>query len=752
MLTFNLGTLSKNLTCFLNSAFTHNFFCIASLCGNPTHLLHFSTLVPSRSLLQTCESMDHLKQIHAFFIRKCLSSDPVICSKIIAFCCTHSSGDMRYALHLFETMLEPNVFVWNTMIKAYSRVGSPGNAVSLYLDMLRNNVKPDNYTFPFLLKGFTPDIAMALGKGVHAHVCKFGFEFNEFVQHSLIHMYFMCGEINMARGVFDGSAKTDVLIWNVMISGFNKNNKFEESRRLFVEMEEKQIMPTAVTLISLLSAFSELKDLEAGKLVHQYVKDCNVIESDLLILNNALIDMYAGSGEMEAALGVFQRMKHRDVISWTSIVKGFLNSGRLDLARSYFDKMPEKDSVSWTAMIDGYIKENRFKDVLLLFREMQEAADVKPDEFTMVSVLTACAQLGALELGEWVKAYIDKNRIKVDLHLGNAVIDMYFKCGNVEKAVAMFNHMPKRDKFTWTAMILGLAVNGHGRESLHFFSQMLRASETPDAVTYIGLLCACTHTGMVEQGRKFFTNMTALHGIEPNVTHYGCLVDLLGRAGRLTEAHEVIKTMPMTPNSVVWGALLAACRVHKDVEMAGMAATQLLQLEPENGGVYVLLCNIYAACKKWEKLGQLRRAMMDKGIKKTPGCSLIEMNGVVHEFVAGDQSHPQSAQIYSKIEEVVGDLKLAGYVPDTSEVYMDIGEEEKEKSVSRHSEKLAIAFALMSSGPGFTIRVVKNLRMCIDCHEVAKLISRIYGRKLIVRDKTRFHHFMDGSCSCKDYW
>lgn len=634
-------------------------------------------------------------------------------------------------------------------MKGYSRVGSPGNAVSLYLEMLRSNVKPDNYTFPFLLKGFTPDIAMALGKGVHAHICKFGFDFNEFVQHSLIHMYFMCGEIDMARGVFDGSAKTDVLIWNVMISGLNKNKKFEESRKLFYEMEEKKIMPTAVTLISLLSAFSELKDLEAGKHVHQYVKNGKV-ESDL-ILNNALIDMYAGSGEMDAALGIFQRMKHRDVISWTSIVTGFLHSGRMDLARTYFDKMPQKDSVSWTAMIDGYIKENRFKDVLMLFREMQ-AANVKPDEFTMVSVLTACAHLGALELGEWVKAYIDKNRINIDLHLGNAVIDMYFKCGNVEKAVGMFNRMPKRDKFTWTAMIVGLAVNGHGHEALDFFSQMLRASQTPDDVTYIGVLCACTHTGMVEQGRKFFTNMTAFHGIEPNVTHYGCMVDLLGRAGRLTEAHEVINSMPMKPNSVVWGALLAACRVHKDVEMAEMAASQLLQLEPENGAVYVLLCNIYAACKKWESLRQLRRTMMDKGIKKTPGCSLIEMNGIVHEFVAGDQSHPQSEQIYSKMEEVIEDLKLAGYVPNTSEVSLDVGEEEKENSLFKHSEKLAMAFALMNTGPGFTIRIVKNLRMCIDCHEVAKLISIIYSRKLIVRDKTRFHHFMNGSCSCKDYW
>lgn len=656
---------------------------------------------------------------------------------------------MKYARQMFDTMSEPSAFIWNTMIKGYSRIDFPENGVSMYLEMLSRNFRPDRYTFPFLLKGFTRDIALERGKELHCHVVKYGFDSNVFVQNSLVHMYSLCGWIDMARGVFDLSQTSDVVTWNVMMSGYNRIKKYIESIKLFDEMERKGLLPTSVTLVLVLSACSKLKDLDYGKRVHKYVKECRVEPS--LMLENALIDMYAACGKMDLALGIFQNMRTRDVISWTPIVAGFTNVGEVDLARKYFDRMPERDYVSWTAMIDGYLRVNRFKEALALFREMQ-TSNIKPDEFTMVSVLTACAHLGALELGEWINTYIDKNKIKNDVYVGNALIDMYFKCGNIEKAQRIFKEMPRIDKFTWTVMILGLAINGQGEEALDMFSKMLKASIAPDDITYIGVLCACTHTGMVDMGRKFFIDMTSKHGIEPNVTHYGCMVDLLGRAGYLKEAHEVIKNMPMKPNSVVWSALLGACRVHKDVEMAEMAAKQILELEPENGAVYVLLCNIYAACKRWENLRKLRQLMVDRGIKKTPGCSLIEMSGIVHEFVAGDQSHPQSKEIYSKLDEMTRDLKFSGYSPDTSEISLDVGEEDKETALNRHSEKLAIAFALFCSEPGVTIRIVKNLRMCVDCHRVAKLVSKVYNREVIVRDKTRFHHFRHGSCSCKDYW
>ncbi|KAF4348666.1 hypothetical protein F8388_026993 [Cannabis sativa] len=719
-----------------------------------THLPLLENLpVPVINLFENCKSIEQLRQIHAQTIKLGITSLPFVQNKIIATSCAQQNDNMVYARQVFDVIPEPSVFIWNTMIKGYSnarmRMHCPRDGVYMYVAMLERNCKPDHYTFPFLFKGFTRDIALACGKELHGHVLKFGLDSNLYVQNALVNMYSSSGLVDMARGVFDMCYERDAVTWNAMISGYNRVRRFDESMKLFEEMVGKGVLPTSVTFSLVLSACSKLKDLDNGKQVHRYLKESGIVPN--LVLENALMDMYAACGEMSTSLEIFESMKTRDVISWTTIVKGFANSGQIDLARKYFDGMSERDYVSWTAIIDGYLRVNRFKEALELFREMQ-TSKIRPDEFTVVSILTACAHLGAFELGEWIKTYIDKNKIKKDTFVGNALIDMYFKCGNVEKALMVFNELPQRDKFTWTAVIVGLAVNGHGEEALDMFSQMLKASITPDEVTCIGVLCACTHTGMVDKGRKFFASMISQHGIQPNVSHYGCMVDLLGRAGHLKEAYETILNMLVKPNSIVWGALLGACRVHKDAKLAEIAAKKILELEPENSAVYNLLCNIYATCNKWERLRETREMMSSRGIKKTPGCSLIEMNGTVHEFVAGDLSHPQSEEIYSHLEKITTDLKSVGYSPDTSEVFLDMGEEEKESAVYRHSEKLAIAFGLISSKPGVTIRVVKNLRMCVDCHGMAKLVSKVYNREVVVRDRTRFHHFRHGSCSCKDYW
>ncbi|KAF8400712.1 hypothetical protein HHK36_014012 [Tetracentron sinense] len=528
--------------------------------------------------------MKQLKQIHSHMIRTGIICNPVEQNQLIAFCCTHESGDMNYARLLFDKIQDPNLFIWNTMIKGYSRLNSAKQAALVYLEMLQRGVKPDDYTFPFLLKAFGCEIALHCGREFHGQIVKFGFDTNVFVQNALINMYSSSGQIDTAREVFDKSCKRDVVSWNAMISGYNKRKQFEKSQKLFNEMEREGVLPTPVTLVSVLSACTKLKDLEIGKRVHRYIKDFKIEPN--LILENALVDMYAACGEMDCALWLFENMKARDVISWTAIVTGFENSGQLDRAREYFDRMPERDFVSWTAMMDGYLRANRFKEALEIFREMQ-TAKIRPDKFTMVSILTACAHLGALEVGEWIRVYIDKNKIKSDVFVGNALIDMYSKCGNVESALKVFKQMAHRDKFTWTAMIVGLAVNGHGQEALELFSQMLRASIKPDEVTYIGVLCACTHGGMVDRGREFFSSMTTHYGIEPNVAHYGCMVDLLGRAGQLREAQEVIKNMPMKPNSI---SLLehgsCSCKDYCVLKHAARAATRILSWKSINTKVH----------------------------------------------------------------------------------------------------------------------------------------------------------------------
>lgn len=422
-----------------------------------------------------------------------------------------------------------------------------GQGVRLYLNMLKEGVTPDSHTFPFLLNGLKRDCALTCGKKLQCHVVKFGLGSNLYVQNALVQMYYLCGLTDMARGVFDRRCKEDVFLWNLMISGYNRMKHYEESIELFVEMERNLVFPTCVTLLLVLSACSKVKNKDLCKRVHEYVSEC--ITEPSLKLENALVNAYAVCGEIDIAVRIFRSMKARDVISWTSVVKGYAETGNLELTRTYCDQMPVRDRISWTIMIDGYLRAGFFNESLEIFREMQSAGMI-PNEFTMVSVLTTCAHLGSLEIGEWVKTYIDKNKIKNDVVVGNALIDMYFKCGCSEKAHKVFHDMDQRNKFTWAAMVVGLANNGQGQEAIKVFFQMQDMLIQPAEITYLGVLSACNHSGMV-QARKFFAKMRSDHRIEPSLVHYGCMVDMVGRAGLVKEAYEIIRNMPMNPNSIV---------------------------------------------------------------------------------------------------------------------------------------------------------------------------------------------------------
>lgn len=423
----------------------------------------------------------------------------------------------------------------------------------------------------------------------------------------------------------------------------------------------------------------------------------------------------------------------------------------MDTARRLFDLMDCRDVVAWSAMISGYSQASRCREALDLFHEMQKA-NIDPNEITMVSILSSCAVLGALETGKWVHFFIKKKRMKLTVTLGTALMDFYAKCGSVESSIEVFGKMPVKNVLSWTVLIQGLASNGQGKRALEYFYLMLEKNVEPNDVTFIGVLSACSHAGLVDEGRDLFVSMSRDFGIEPRIEHYGCMVDILGRAGLIEEAFQFIKNMPIQPNAVIWRTLLASCKVHKNVEIGEESLKQLIILEPTHSGDYILLSNIYASVGRWEDALKVRGEMKEKGIKKTPGCSLIELDGVIHEFFAEDNVHSQSEEIYNAIEDMMKQIKSAGYVPNTAEARLDAEEDDKESSVSHHSEKLAIAFGLIKSPPGTTIRITKNLRVCTDCHNATKLVSKVFNREIVVRDRTRFHHFKEGSCSCNDYW
>lgn len=683
---------------------------------NPNSPSTSTVLELQKCLLQGFKSVKQLKHVHTRLLRLGLHQDNYLINMILRSC--FDSGDTNYTRVLFKQIKEPNVYLWNTMIRGFVSKDDFHEALKLYGLMRRESFLPNNFTFPFVLKACARLSDLKLGLKIHTLVVKAGFDFDVFVKTSLVCLYAKCGYLKDAFNIFNDIPVKNIVSWTAIISGYLSFNRFEEVIDMFERMLSTGLKPDSFTLVRVLSACTHLGDLKSGERIHRYI---------------------------------FETDSGRNVFVATSLVDMYAKCGSMDRARTVFDKMPEKDIVTWSVMIMGYASNGLPKEALDLFFQMRRE-NLEPDCYSMVGVLSACARLGALKLGDWVSSLIDYNGFLSNSILGTALIDFYAKCGSMSRAWRIFREMKERDLVLWNAAISGLAMNGHVKAAFGLFAQIEKFGLRPDENTFMGLLCGCTHAGLIDDGRRYFNSITHVFSLTPTIEHYGCMVDLLGRAGLLDEAHELTKKMPMEPNAVVLGALLGGCRLHKDAQLAEHVLRKLIEIEPSNSGNYVLLSNIYSANCRWDDAADLRSIMKERGIQKTRGCSWIEVDGVVHEFLVGENSHPLTEKIYAKLEELGKELKAEGYVPTTEFVLFDIEEEEKEHILGCHSEKLAIAFGLICVSSKDVIRVVKNLRVCGDCHLAIKLISRITGREIIVRDNNRFHCFVDGSCSCKDYW
>ncbi|XP_023526446.1 pentatricopeptide repeat-containing protein At1g34160 isoform X1 [Cucurbita pepo subsp. pepo] len=440
-----------------------------------------------------------------------------------------------------------------------------------------------------------------------------------------------------------------------------------------------------------------------------------------------------------------------DVLLQTTLLDAYAKVEDLDQAQKVFDEMPEPDIASWNSLIAGFAQGGRPSDAIDLFKRMKEDGNLRPNEVTVQGALSACSQLGTLKEGENVHKYIAEENLDTVVQVCNVVIDMYAKCGSVDKAYWVFENMRcEKSLITWNTMIMAFAMHGDGHKALDLFEKLGRSGIYPDAISYLAVLCACNHAGLIEEGLKLFNSMVQ-RGVAPNIKHYGVVVDLLGRAGRLKEAYDIVSSMPF-PNMVLWQTLLGACRTYGDVKMAEMASRKLVEMGFISCGDFVLLSNVYAARRRWDDVGRVRDAMRRRDVKKTPGFSYIEVKGNMHKFLYGDRSHSSCREIYAKLDEIMFRIKAIGYTAETGNVLHDIEEEDKENVLCYHSEKLAVAFGLSCTEEGTPIQVIKNLRICGDCHVVIKLISKSYNREIFVRDRTRFHRFKDGLCSCKDYW
>ncbi|KAJ7954868.1 Pentatricopeptide repeat-containing protein [Quillaja saponaria] len=700
------------------------------------------------TVLTSSTTLNHLKQVHAQILRSKLENSNSVLLKLVLSSCTLSTS-LDYALSVFCQIQNPETHLCNKFLRELSRSTKPEKTLLVYEKMRRDGLTMDRFSFPPLLKAVARVSGFSVGSEIHGLASKMGFYSDPFIQTGLVGMYAACGQIMEARLVFDKMSHRDVVTWNIMIEGYCQSGLFDDVLELFEEMKSSGVEADQMILCTILSACGRARNLSYGKAVHEFIMENNIaIDSHL---QSAIVNMYSSCGAMDLARQIYDQISSKNVVVSTAMVSGYSKFGQVEDARLIFNQMIKKDLVCWSAMISGYAKSDQPQEALKLFNEMRHLGIV-PDQITMLSAISACAHLGALDQAKWIHIFVNKNGFGGALSVNNALIDMYAKCGSLDRARGVFENMPRKNVVSWSSIINAFAMHGDANNAISFFHKMKEKNIEPNGVTFVGVLYACSHAGLVEEGKKIFSSMTSEHGIIPEHKHYGCMVDLYCRANLLREALELIETMPLAPNIVIWGSLMASCQIHGEVELGEFSAKRILEVEPDHDGALIVLSNLYARERRWEDVGQMRKLMSRKGIFKEKACSRIELNNEIHQFFMADRYHKQADQIYEKLEDVVSQLKLVGYTPNTSVILVDVEEDEKKELVLSHSEKLALCYGLISGNKGSSIRIVKNLRICEDCHNFMKLVSKVYEREIVVRDRTRFHHYNDGLCSCKDYW
>ncbi|WKA02898.1 hypothetical protein VitviT2T_021046 [Vitis vinifera] len=557
---------------------------------------HYNSIL---SLLEKCKTMAELKRLHGLMITTSVIQDVIPLSRLVDFCAYSDSGNLNYAKSVFNQIDRPSLYIWNSMIKGYSISESPDEALTMYREMRQKGYAPDHFTFPFVLKACSLVNGYNLGQCVHNCIVKTGFEVDVYAATALLQMYAACGDMEAALKVFDDIPKWNVVAWTSLIAGCISNDCPSEAVRVYKDMELWSVAPNEITMVNVLVACARSRDLNAGRWVHDR------------------------TGQM--GLDPFQSNSNFNVILATAIVDMYAKCGSLKTARDLFNKMPHRNLVAWNSMIGAYNQYGQANEALDLFSDMR-IAGFDPDKATFLCVIGACAHLGALVSGQALHAYVSKTNLTDDTAIGTALVDMYAKSGDAERAQQVFSELQKKDVTAWTSLIIGLAMHGHGEEALTFFKKMQEDTALiPDEITYIGVLSACSHVGKVEDGKNHFISMKNVHGIEPTTQHYGCMVDLLSRAGRLGEAERLVEKMPVEPNTAIWSALLNGCKIYQNIDVADRVRRRVRELEVDGSGVYVLLSNIYAGACRWEEVKMARELMKERKIQKSLGHSSVEM-------------------------------------------------------------------------------------------------------------------------------
>ncbi|KAK8537185.1 hypothetical protein V6N13_042133 [Hibiscus sabdariffa] len=634
------------------------------------------------------------------------------------------NSNLESAFKVFDKMPDRNVVAWTLMITRCTQLGYPKGAIELFVDMILNGYVPDRFTLSGVVSACTEleSESLSLGKQLHSWVIRSGFTSDVCIGCSLVDMYAKCtvdGSLDDSRRVFDRMEKHNVMSWTAIITGYMQcGGRDVEAIELFCKMIEGPVPPNHFTFSSVLKACGNLSDSRTGEQFYSQAVKHGFATDDCV--GNSLISMYA-------------------------------RSGRMDDAQKAFESLFEKNLVSYNTIVDAYAKNLDSEGAFELFHEIADSG-VEVNAFTFTSLLSGASNIGAIGKGEQIHARLLKSGFQSNRCVCNALISMYARCGHIEASFQVFNKMGDRNVISWTSMITGFAKHGFATRALEIYHEMLEAGIRPNEITYIAVLSACSHAGLVSEGWEIFNSMHREHKIAPRMEHYACMVDLLGRSGSLREAIDFINMMPCTPDALVWRTFLGACRVHRDKELGEHAAKMILQQDPHDTASHILLSNLYASAGQWDDVAQIRKNMKERNLIKEAGCSWIEADNKIHRFHVADTSHPQVQEIYEKLDEMALKIKGLGYVPDTDFVLHELEEEQKEQYVFQHSEKIAVAFGLISTSRSKPIRVFKNLRVCGDCHTAIKYISIATGREIVLRDSNRFHHIKNGTCSCNEYW
>lgn len=678
------------------------------------------------SLLRRCAAEKSLEGTRAVHAHMCRTGFPYLGLGNKLLDAYLKSGSLHHARKVFDEMPSRHIVSWNAMVASYVRRGSNPEAIALYRRMPLEGVAPDDFTFSSVLTALAEVGSLRGGQEAHGHlvVSGFGAANHLFISTSLVNMYAKFGRLGEARLVYDRAAEKDVVLGTALIVGCTQVGEDAEAVRAFADMVNAGIGANEFTFASVLIACGDLGELAVGATIHSLIVKSGFNDRRSSSQTSLLV-MYSRCSLIDDSLKVYSEIAAPNLVARTAIMGVLLSGHREEEALSVFR----------TALCDS----------------------VRPNGFTLSTALRACSSLALLDTGKQIHALTVKSGLDRNKFVGAALVDLYGKCGDVKTARSVFDGLANRDLVSVNSMIAAYAANGRGGEAVRLFHEATASGLSPSDATYTSVLSACSGAGLLEEGRHIFASIERDREKGPTRDHVSCFVDLLARGGRLAEAERLIATSQVeNPDAALWRTLLGACKLHGEVEMAERTAKRILELIPGDDGTLVLLLNVYASAGQWEEVTKMKRVAREMRLRKEPAVSWVEVGKRLHAFTAGDLSHPRAAEICQTLEVLMEKTRALGYVPDTRFVLQAFqSESERERSLYYHSEKLAIAFAVLSGGGGSgdaPIMILKNLRVCGDCHAWIKLASRVLGRWIAARDAKRFHHFRDGMCSCGDYW